>query len=246
MDKPIFYTGIHHPAMAHGLERVMLSLNVLEHRQRDFEAGRWILDSGAFTRTGRGAGHLPVAEYAGHVRRWAGCGDLEAAVCQDYMCEPFVLEATGLTVWQHQELTTRNYLALRDLAPDTHIMPVLQGWDPEDYARHTRAMSPHLEEGAWTGVGSVCQRQGRPAAISAVLTAILRERPDLRLHGFGVKKTALQRADISERLHSADSMAWSYAGRYQDPRQNNSLRYAREWTRAVENCPVRPSQPAML
>ncbi len=156
MDRPIFYTGIHHPAMAWGLERVMVSLNVLEHRRRDFEqecarAGRWILDSGAFTRTGRGAGHLPVAEYANHIRRWAGCGDLEAAVCQDYMCEPLILEITGLSVAEHQRLTTRNYLALRDLAPDTHIMPVLQGWDPEDYARHTRAMSPHLEEDAWTG-----------------------------------------------------------------------------------------------
>lgn len=77
----------------------------------------------------------------------------------------------------------------------------------EEYARHTKELSPHLEEGAWTGLGPVCKRQGRPAQLSAILTAVLNVRPGLRLHGFGVKTTALQRLDIASRLHSTDSMA---------------------------------------
>jgi hypothetical protein len=46
-----------------------------------------------------------------------------------------------------------------------------------------------------------------------VLIAIKTERPDLRLHGFGLKKTALSNGTIRALLESADSMAWSFAAR---------------------------------
>ena len=65
----------------------------------------------------------------------------------------------------------------------------------------------------WVGVGSVCKRQGDPRAIVAVLQAILAERPDLRLHGFGVKTTSLVHPAVRACLFSADSMAWSFAAR---------------------------------
>jgi hypothetical protein len=41
-----------------------------------------------------------------------------------------------------------------------------------------------LERGAWTGVGSVCKRQGKPSIVEGILLAIKEVRPDLRLHGF--------------------------------------------------------------
>ncbi|PHJ59778.1 hypothetical protein VF03_34180, partial [Nostoc linckia z2] len=39
------------------------------------------------------------------------------------------------------------------------------------------------------------------------------ERPDLKLHGFGLKKTALQNSCIRNLLFSSDSFAWSYDAR---------------------------------
>ena len=96
----------------------MLSLNRLIHRKADFHPNKWILDSGAFTRISAGNPHIPTADYARLIDRWSVCGDLEAAVTQDYMCEPFVLSVTGLSVEQHQDLTTRNYLHLLERAKD--------------------------------------------------------------------------------------------------------------------------------
>jgi hypothetical protein len=50
-------------------------------------------------------------------------------------------------------------------------------------------------------------------AVGAVLRAIKQVRPDLRLHGFGVKTTALRDRSVRDMLVSSDSMAWSFAAR---------------------------------
>ena len=241
MTDLLFYTGSHEVRFLATLPTAMISINVLNRRRSDFEANRWILDSGAFTRLLSGKGHLPIREYARAINRWAVCGDLQAAVAQDMMCEPFVLEITGLTVREHQSASTRNYLDLRDLV-DTYVMPVVQGYAPEEYAEHTRELSPYLQEGSWVGVGTLCKRNGSPSTVSQVLTAVLRERPDLRIHGFGIKKTALSKADIRARMHSADSMAWSASARWLKTGRANDLSYAIEWSNEVRNLDVQPSQ----
>ena len=244
---PLLYTGTHIPSQADALERAMVSLNRLVHRKSDFHPNHWIMDSGAFTRISAGRPHLPIREYTEHINRWARCGHMEAAVSQDYMCEPFVLSVTGLSIREHQDLSTRNYLELLDQDPQTYVMPVIQGFTPAQYARHLEQLSPHLPENAWTGVGSLCKRQGKPSEISAVLTAILDRRPDLRIHGFGVKTTALRQADIWQRLYSVDSAAWSYAARRQGaPGDRNSIKACLEWTRSVNAIRPRPSQAAMF
>ena len=46
-----------------------------------------------------------------------------------------------------------------------------------------------------------------------MLSAIHAARPDLKLHGFGIKRTALANADVRRLLHSSDSMAWSFHAR---------------------------------
>jgi hypothetical protein len=93
------------------------------------------------------------------------------------------------------------------LGSGVYLMPVLQGWSPDDYLRHLDDYGDRIKENAWVGVGSVCKRQGKPEAIAAILKAILAVRPDLRLHGFGVKKTALQYPPVWLSLYSADSQA---------------------------------------
>jgi len=78
------------------------------------------------------------------------------AVAQDWMCEPFVLQKTGKTVEEHQDLTLKSSVAL---SPQTsaYVMPVLQGFSPKQYASHVRQYGELLEFGQWVGVGSVCK-----------------------------------------------------------------------------------------
>jgi hypothetical protein len=219
-----FYVGLHHPADARLFDRAFVSANAIRTRKSGFPANRWIMDSGAFTEVSTYGGYRHcVADYAGLIRRFARVGTLECAVAQDFMCEPEILGITGLTIPCHQRLTIERYDEL--VALDTGgvpIMPVLQGYAPSDYVRHVKAYGKRLAPGARVGVGSVCQRQGNPKAIVQVLDEIHAERPDLRLHGFGVKLTALKSPRVRRRLHSADSMAWSAAARYEGGDANAS------------------------
>lgn len=217
----MFFVGLHQPSDAKHIRRAFVSVNRLRKRKSDLIAGEWIMDSGAFTTIAKYGGYPhPVSEYAAQIRRWKSCGTMLAACAQDYMCEPQMLERTGLTVLDHQWLTIERYDALIAENTGAYIMPVLQGYAPDDYASHVEMYGERLAANAWVGVGSVCKRNGNPSAIVAVLRAIKALRPDLRLHGFGLKKTALQEWEIRDGLYSADSMAWSYSARRQGRNQN--------------------------
>ena len=215
--KPLFFIGCPSPAKAQHFARCMVSINALRKRQSDFIVNDWILDSGAFTELSR-FGHYrhTVEVYAREALRWSRCGNLLAAVSQDYMCEPFILEKTGLSVSEHQRLTIERYDALLSVLQETSlpVMLVLQGYRVSDYLTHLDACGSRLQPGAWVGVGSVCKRNARPDEIADILRAIKNKRPDLRLHGFGVKLTALESREVREILYSADSMAWSYPSRF--------------------------------
>ena len=87
---------------------------------------------------------------------------------------------------------------------------------------------------AWVGVGSVCKRNAKPGEVFMVLDAIAMARPDLRLHGFGLKATALSEPGVRGLLHSADSMAWSFAARYEG-RDRNSWVEARSWEKSLRH-----------
>jgi hypothetical protein len=215
----------------------MVSVSRLRRRRSDFAVGEWMLDSGAFTAVARDGGYRrPVEDYAAEVCRWARCGTLVAAVSQDWMCESAVLVRTGLTVREHQRLTIERYAALRPLVP-VYVLPVLQGYHPREYVEHIAGYGALLPPGAWVGVGSVCKRNADVGAIERVLWAIASARPDLRLHAFGLKLTALASSLVREALHSADSMAWSYAAR-REGRDANSWREAAAFAARIEAQPV--------
>lgn len=224
-----------------------ISVNRLRGRKSPFAVGDWIMDSGAFTEIAtHGKYRHPVSEYAEQIKRWRNCGNLLAAVGQDYMCEAHMLAKTGLTVADHQRLTIERYDALIAEGCGVYIMPVLQGYAPEDYVSHLRQYGERIASDAWVGVGSVCKRNGDPRAIERVLFAIKSERPDLRLHGFGLKSTALGSPLVRELLWTADSMAWSFAARkarrHGDPsRDQNCWKEARRW---VDSIVLRPTQGA--
>lgn len=237
-----FFVGIHQPCDAHRFPAVFVSVNRLAARKSDFRVGDWIMDSGAFTLINK-HGHYPEPPevYAERINRWAGCGNMLAAVSQDYMCEPFVLAKTGLTVAEHQRLTIERYDAIRS-ASQAYVMPVLQGYQPEEYVSHLGQYGDRIARGQWVGVGSVCKRNSNPEAIVRVLGAILDERPDLKLHGFGVKSTALADGRVWRALHSADSMAWSFAARKQG-RGGNAWQEAERYREWIE---TRVRQPMMF
>ena len=239
----IFYLGTHRINHCQHFARVFVSVNILRNRKADFLANNWIMDSGAFTELSRfGEYRWPVEEYAGHIDRWKDCGNLELAVSQDYMCEPFILAKTGLTIRQHQKLTIERYEALVSLT-DVAIMPVLQGYHVQDYINHLGMYADRLEYGAYIGIGSVCKRNGNPQEIIRILEAIKGERPDLKLHGFGLKLTSLANLYLISLLESADSMAWSYAARRQG-RDPNSLDEATKFLTRLSS--IQGQKPAQL
>lgn len=175
--------------------------------------GPWALDSGAFTQIKDYGQFLTTPrQYAANVRRIREqVGKMQWAAPQDWMCEPPMLEKTGLTLREHQRRTVQSLVELRTIAPDVPWCPVLQGWTLDDYLRcrdlyASRGVDLTCEP--IVGIGSVCRRQATNE-IGAIVTRIARER--IRLHGFGVKTGGLQL--YGRALVSSDSMAWSAKAR---------------------------------
>jgi len=209
-----FFVGLHQPSDAWRFNSSFISINRLRSRKSSFRVNDWIMDSGAFKEVStHGHYRYEVCEYAEQIVRWKDNGNMLAAVSQDYMCEPFILDKTRMTVLEHQQLTIARYDELLRYETGCYIMPVLQGFAPFEYVKHVQQYGDKLAPGAWVGVGSVCKRNSDPLKILRVLAGIKHVRPDLRLHGFGLKMTALAFAPVRELLHSADSMAWSYHAR---------------------------------
>jgi hypothetical protein len=96
---------------------------------------------------------------------------------------------------------------LRSRAPELPWLPVLQGYELDDYRRHVddyARVGIDLRAEPLVGLGSVCRRQATPE-IHRIVTTLARQ--GLRLHGFGVKTSGL--VQYGWALHSADSLAWS-------------------------------------
>ncbi len=236
-----FFLGTHQPGW---LARARVPLFVSDRRLRRYRrlpvaATVWALDSGGFTELATFGtwSHGPTpAQYVAHVRRYVDhVGRLAWAAPQDWMCEPWVVRRTGLSVAEHLRRTVDNYLRLRDLAPDLPFIPVVQGWQISDYLHCVdlyTAAGVDLTAAPVVGLGSVCRRQATGEA-EAIVTE-LRAAGVARLHGFGIKILGLSR--YGHRLTSADSMAWSVAARHRRPLPGcthttcaNCYRFALAW-----------------
>lgn len=246
-----FYTGWHQPVAGPSgcanFSHTMISVNRLVNRRSPFPVQDWILDSGAFSRIASGKGHLSVYIYASQIMHWADNGTLECAVAQDYACDDRSLAATGLSVAEHQALTIERYDQLKlQLArlSDRHpyVMPVLQGQTPGDYLDHLVQYESRLGPNAWVGVGSLCKRSASPTQVAQVLLAIHAVRPDLRLHGFGIKARALASPLVWDLLHSADSMAAIFCGPWRGTGTQNDPLTALTYAAKI----IRPQQPTIF
>ncbi len=237
-----FYLGTHQLSWL-TRSRVPLFVSAVRFKRRTYPRAvcRFGLDSGGFSvlrKAGRWT--LTDSEHADDVRRIVErVGMPDFAAPRDMMCEPFMLEKTGLTVREHQEMTIASVLELRRRAPEVPWLPVLQGWTVGEYLDHVeqyaRAGVNLLTEPV-VGVGSVCRRQGTSDG-ERIIRAIAAR--GIRVHAFGVKVDGLAR--YGEVVASADSMAWSFAARRRRIRMpgcdhpccNNCMRWAMEWRRGV-------------
>lgn len=179
----------------------------------------YAVDSGAFTELSlHGEFKTTPEAYIEALARYdEQIGDIAWAAPQDWMCEPFMLERTGLTVAEHQRRTVDNFVRLAELWPaygygDCPVMPVIQGWELDDYLRcvdlYGQAGVRLADDYPVVGIGSVCRRQGT-GQIGEIFRTLAQL--DLPLHGFGVKISGLRL--YGRWLVSADSMGWSYRGR---------------------------------
>jgi hypothetical protein len=241
-----FWLGVHRP---HWLAELDVPMFV-SHRQLaprctlPRAAGSWVLDSGGFTEIDKhGRWTTSVDDYVAAVGRYEReIGKLAWAAPMDWMCEEAQLEKTGLTVEDHQRLTVANFLELRGRGP---FIPVLQGWEIDDYARCVAMYADagvDLEQEPLVGVGSICKRESA-AEIGRIIVSL----QPLRLHGFGVKIRGLQR--YGHLLSSADSMSWSMRAAFSPPLPGcthrncaNCQRYALRWRERI----VRQLQRPML
>lgn len=241
-----FFLGTHE---VHWLARTAIPLFVsrrrlMRRRSLPRALGSWALDSGGFTEVSQfGGWTLPARSYAEEVRRYAAeIGKMQWAAIQDWMCEPFVIAKTGKSLAEHQRLTIRSYLDLREIAPEIPWTPVVQGWRLDDYRRHVddyAAAGVNLAALPIVGVGSICRRQHSTEALHILRTMA---QSGIRCHGFGLKVRGLE---LSARwLASADSMAWSYSARRTPPIDGHPHRscancrtYAEAWRSRVLQLP---------
>ena len=232
-----FFLGTHEPSW---LRRVDVPLFISHRRLKRLRKRlprahcAWALDSGGFTELASPPHRwvTTVPEYLEAVARYEWeIGNLLWAAPMDWMCEPWIIQETGLSVREHQERTVANYLELRGRGP---FIPVLQGWTLEDYES---CIGLYLEAGIelpsepLVGVGSVCRRQST-VEIGRIMH-LLKE-VGISAHGFGVKKEGLLL--YHRALTSADSMSWSYRARRAGPQEGcthkscaNCLRFALRW-----------------
>lgn len=252
-----FFLGTHQPGW---LAKAHVPLFVCDRRLRVYKtlpraAAPWALDSGGFTELQQyGRWTVSPREYITRVRRYHDeIGALQWAAPQDWMCEPAVITGgrmvpltfagTGLSVAEHQRRTVLNWAQLRELAPDLPIIPVVQGWEADDYARcvdlYWSLLGVDLTVVPLVGLGSVCRRQGTGEA-GRIISA-LHAQGVTRLHGFGFKTLGLQQH--GHLLTSADSLAWSLDARMRSKtvpghlamHKNcaNCLPFALQWRAAV-------------
>ena len=257
MSELRFYCGTHMPSWLRFANVPPLFVShrrLTRYKTLPTATGLWALDSGGFTELSMyGGWRTTPDDYITAVRRYkTEIGGMDWAAPQDWMCEPFIVDKTGMSVGEHQERTVTNFLDLTTRAPDLPFIPVLQGWTLEDYRVHVGMYAGAgvcLPDYGLVGLGSVCRRQATNEI--GEIVAMLAD-GGIRLHGFGVKSEGIQR--YGWLLASADSMSWSYAGRrivpcpHSQTRSNcaNCYPHAMEWRARAVRSTARPVQTRMF
>ena len=211
-----FYLGTHETSWLR-LTSIPLFISAIRLRRRKTRfpqsKGKWALDSGGFSELNKtGTWSVTAKAYSDEVSKWMEeIGSLEWAAIQDWMCEPIVLKKTGKTVLDHQRLTIQNYHDLIAIDGSKPWIPVVQGWEFDDYLKHVEMYyesGVDLRKCKLVGIGSVCRRQDTLMVESLIKVLAT---SGIKVHGFGFKIDGLKKC--SRWLESADSLSWSFYAR---------------------------------
>lgn len=243
-----FWLGTH---QVHWLGTVDVPLFISRRRltaRKSFPTAvcRWALDSGGFTELSMfGEWRTSASVYARDIKRFEDqIGKLAWAAPQDWMCEPFMVQRTGLSVAEHQRRTVCNFIELREL--NAPVIPVVQGYEMHDYLECVEMYASagvDLSAEPLVGLGSVCRRQATEQI--GVVCQLMHDAGVTNLHGFGCKAGAIRK--YGHLLTSADSMAWSFGGRRNGKCNHkskcaNCLHFALEWRSKV----LSASSPSLI
>ena len=185
---------------------------------RAFDGLDLALDSGGFVAMKRYGGYRWTPEqYLGLAQQLRP----QWYAQMDFCCEPQIA-SDRKAVFSRIDATVDHLVELEKLACERDMrmpMPVLQGWEPQDYCSGPIFDRPASLWPRVVGVGSVCRRHVHgPHGILAIVRALDAKCPEhVRFHLFGAKGTALDAlvAEFPERIESIDSMAWNYAARWE-------------------------------
>lgn len=209
----IFYLGLSDPPHIEQLKvPYIISCRRLINRSSTIWGEDWLMDSGGFTELQLyGKYKMSEDEYIETIQRFRPT----IAFCQDWACLPSMIKKTGLTIKTHQQLTTDSYLSMINKTP--RVAPVLQGYSVEDFIAHARQYeSNNVDMNQIFGIGSIALRKNNIEKEN-IIVGIKKLWPSMKLHAFGLKLRAFNRINIVGNLYSADSIAWSYYGRREQP-----------------------------
>lgn len=211
-----FFVGVWTLRQLQQTEKFMFSFKRIRNRKDKIPTmpnQRWIMDSGAFSEISlNGKYTYSVDEYLNCVLE----NEPNIFVTMDWMCEPHIIEKTGLSIKDHLNRTIDAHIKIKEKIDHMNIksdfMGTIQGWKIDDYLKCIDMLKEHglIEE--HLGIGSICRRNADKEILKIIKT-IHGELPNVKLHGFGIKLSLLKSVVANKLLHSCDSMAWSFAGR---------------------------------
>lgn len=224
---------------AFGMDRPYRAFKSFRIEAPDLDGMDIALDSAGFVAMGLYGGFCwTVEDYVdlASSRRWRWWAQM------DCCCEPEVAGEPA-TVRLRQAKTLRLLTECERLADTYGIprpMPVLQGWDVEDYVWHAQQLAG-CRGYEIVGVGSMCRREVESGAGQDGMLAVVEAlddvlAPGVGLHLFGVKSEGLEALAGHHRVVSVDSNAWDFAARRKAKRRDKvkataayKIAYMAEW-----------------
>jgi len=162
---------------------------------------------------------------------WCESVGANYAALPDFACEP------GLhlsSVWDrvyHTVLSHVEALWVYDRHDYSFTpLPVLQGWDPEDYRLCARWFRSQGLVREYMAIGTVCKRKGTDE-ICDVLSVLETELPNTEFHLFGATLNAWKDDRLAGRFRSSDTAAWNWGASDTEDKK----RLYREYREKVEN-----------
>ena len=137
---------------------------------------------------------------------------------RDYSCEIEILKKHKTTVREQIIRTFEHHLKLLELHDKLNVksqpVPVIQGWNIEDYLYCTDIYRDHGIIMDYMAIGTLCRR-GMTKTIRKIILTIKNELPTwVKIHAFGVKIKVLGNKAVWNSTYGFDTSSWSLDGRW--------------------------------